>query len=105
MIPETTVTELHALKQQKADILILDVREPNEYQICQIGGKLIPIQELPNRLGELDKNKKIIVHCRSGGRSRRAVEFLQSQGFTQVSNLTGGIRAWIEQIDPTMTTY
>ena len=105
MIQETTVTELHALKQKKADILILDVREPNEYQICQIGGKLIPIQELPNRLDELDKNKKIIVHCRSGGRSRQAVEFLQSQGFTQVSNLTGGIRAWIEQIEPTMTTY
>jgi adenylyltransferase/sulfurtransferase len=87
------------------DLFVLDVREPNEYQICNLGGHLIPLNDLPRRMGELDKSKEIVVHCRSGVRSAKAVDYLQTQGFTNVHNLTGGILAWADRIDPTMAKY
>ncbi len=96
------------LKQQldaKADIFVLDVREPHEYQICNINGHLIPLNDLPKRIGELDPNKTTVVHCRSGVRSAKAVDFLRSQGFKDVRNLAGGILAWAEKIDPKMQKY
>lgn len=97
-VPEITVSEVLALRDQKADFLILDVREPAEYEAANIGGKLIPLAQLPERIGELDRNQLIVVHCRSGGRSRKAVEFLMSEGFTQVKNLKGGITAWQAEV-------
>ncbi len=84
---------------------LLDVREEDERKICSLGGLLIPIDELSRRLGELDRNREIIVYCRSGSRSAMAVEFLISRGFKNVKNLAGGILAWAMQIDPTMPTY
>lgn len=103
--PEISVQELEALKNANADFIILDVRNPDEYEICNLNGLLIPITELPQRLHELKKDQHIIVHCRSGGRSKRATDFLLSQGFTHVQNLRGGIMAWANEIDPKMKTY
>lgn len=101
-----TVEELqHLLIERPDDICILDVRRPDEYAICNINGQLIPIDELPNRLSEVDKSKHVIVHCRSGGRSAKATHLLTEAGFSRVSNLTGGIIAWIDNIDPSLTKY
>jgi adenylyltransferase/sulfurtransferase len=87
------------------NLFVLDVREPNEYQICNLGGQLIPLNDLPKRVGELDKSKEIVVHCKMGGRSAKAVDYLKQQGFTNVHNLVGGINAWAERIDPKMPKY
>ena len=102
VVHEISVTELQALRQSNHDFLLLDVREPDEYATCNLGGKLIPLKTLPANLYKLNKQQAIVVHCRSGGRSRQAAEFLVSQGFTNVSNVTGGILAWIDQIDPSL---
>lgn len=100
-----SVQELAELQKNNANFVLLDVREPHEYNICNIGGKLIPLGELPHRLSELDKNSSIIIHCRSGGRSANACMLLQEAGFKDVRNLTGGIAAWAKEIDPSMPTY
>ena len=104
-LPEISVHELALLLKAKEDILILDVRNKDEYDICNLNGYLIPITELPNRYYELNVDKKIIVHCHAGGRSKRATEFLMQQGFKQVFNLSGGITAWANEIDPQMPKY
>jgi len=87
------------------DIFVLDVREPHEYQICNIGGHLIPLSELPNRLQELDSSREIVVHCKMGGRSAKAVELLHQSGFKRATSLTGGILAWATRIDPSLPKY
>jgi adenylyltransferase/sulfurtransferase len=103
---ETTVEELKKRLDRKDDIFILDVRNPPEYAICNLpGSKLIPLPELPQRFGELDKNREMIVHCKSGMRSAKAVQFLRQQGFTKIKNLKGGILAWADKIDPNMPKY
>jgi len=84
---------------------VLDVREPHEYQICNIGGHLIPLNDLPKRVSELDSSREIVVHCKMGGRSAKAVAFLQQAGFKKVHNLAGGINAWAERVDPTVPKY
>ena len=99
------VPQMHAedLKQRldaKEEIFVLDVREPHEYQAGNIGGHLIPLNDLPRRLGELDPNKEMVVHCRSGVRSTKAVEFLRADGFSKAKNLIGGILAWAEKVEP-----
>jgi adenylyltransferase/sulfurtransferase len=98
--------ELKAQMDSGKDVFILDVREPNEYQICRIeGSTLIPLGEVAVRSAELDKNRDMVVHCKMGGRSAKAVALLQERGFTRVRNLTGGILAWIDKVDPTQTKY
>ena len=104
-IDEISVTELRTLQEKNENFLLLDVREPFEYDICNLGGKLMPLQELPLKIAELDQNQLTIIHCRSGGRSKKACEFLKTKGFTKIKNLTGGILAWREKMDPTMTKY
>lgn len=99
---------VHQLKQKLdkgEDIFILDVREPHEYEISNMGGYLIPLNELPNRINELDTSKEIVVHCQVGVRSARAVQFLKQSGFKKVKNLTGGINAWAEKIDKNIPVY
>lgn len=103
--PEITVQELEALRQAKADFLILDVRNPDEYEICNLGGLLIPLKDLPDQLDKLNREQLIIVHCHAGGRSKRATEYLLQQGFKDVRNLRGGIGAWADEIDRTMRKY
>lgn len=84
---------------------ILDVREQHEYNVCNLGGYLIPLRELPKRLHELDSKEEIVVHCQFGGRSQKAVEILYEAGFHNVKNLVGGIDAWAQKIDPIMPRY
>jgi adenylyltransferase/sulfurtransferase len=100
-----SVEELKKKLDAKADIFILDVREPHEYQICNLNGYLIPLGDLPKRISELDSSREIVAHCKMGGRSAKAVAFLKQAGFAKVHNLTGGITAWAERIDPTMPKY
>lgn len=95
-IPEISVTELAEWQKEGRDFLLLDVREPSEYAECEMGGTLIPIGELPNRLNELNPAKQTVVHCRGGGRSKRAAALLKEAGFQDVRNLTGGITAWVK---------
>jgi len=104
-LPEIQPEELKSRLDAGEDVLILDVRELHEYQICNLHGRLIPIGELPQRLGELDPNREIVAHCKLGGRSAKAVEFLRSQGFRDVKNLAGGIMRWAEKVDPSMPRY
>ncbi|HSS98298.1 MAG TPA: molybdopterin-synthase adenylyltransferase MoeB [Terriglobales bacterium] len=99
------VEELKKRMDKGDDLFILDVREPHEYQICNIGGHLIPLGDLPKRVSELDSSKEIVAHCRSGVRSAKAVDFLQQAGFKKVHNLAGGILAWADRVDPKMPKY
>jgi len=103
---ETTSVDLKKRLDAGDDVFILDVREPNEYQICRIPGSvLIPLGELPRRYAELPKDKDIVAHCKMGGRSAKAQEFLQSVGFKRVKNLRGGILDWIDKVDPSQPKY
>jgi molybdopterin/thiamine biosynthesis adenylyltransferase/rhodanese-related sulfurtransferase len=104
-VPEMLPTELKARLDKGDDIFILDVREPHEYQICNLKGKLIPLGELPRRVHELDSSREIVAHCRSGKRSAEAVDFLKKAGFRKIHNLTGGILAWSDQVDPSVPKY
>ena len=104
-IPQITAVELKKRLDNKDDIFVLDVREPHEYQIANLGAKLIPLGDLPARAGELDKDAEIIVHCKSGGRSQKASEFLAQNGFKRVWNLAGGITAWSNDVDPKVPKY
>jgi sulfur-carrier protein adenylyltransferase/sulfurtransferase len=104
-IPQMSVKELKRRIDAGEDVQLIDVREPYEYQIAQIGGTLIPQNDVPNRLGEIDRDREVVVHCRSGSRSQRIAEFLQQQGYAKVANLAGGILAWSDEIDPKVTKY
>jgi adenylyltransferase/sulfurtransferase len=108
-IPQISVKELKSRLDAKAlgtdDFLLLDVREPYEVQIAQIGGYLIPQNDVATRIGELDPAKEIVVHCRSGARSQRIAELLKQNGFNRVSNVAGGILAWSDEIDPRVQKY
>ncbi len=104
-IPEITPKELKARLDKGDDIYVLDVREPHEYQICNINGHLIPLGELPQRVHELDSSKEIVAHCKSGKRSAQAVEFLRGAGFKKIQNLKGGILAWSDEVDPSVPKY
>lgn len=105
-IPTIEVQELKVLRDKKIPHLLLDVREPSEYNHCKIAGSvLIPLGELPGRFGELPKDRAIVVHCHHGGRSAQATLFLKKQGFLDVKNLSGGIDAWSCEIDPSVPRY
>jgi adenylyltransferase/sulfurtransferase len=104
-IPQITVTELKKRIDSGEDFLLLDVREPFEYQIANIGGKLIPQNEVPQRLGEIDRDRPVVVHCKAGGRSQRIAEFLKQSGYNDVANVSGGILAWSDQVDPSVPKY
>ncbi len=104
-VPEIAPEELHAMLDRGEDVFLLDVREPHEREICRLPGSIIPIGDLPERVHELDSARHIVAYCKSGVRSARAVEFLRTAGFRRVRNLSGGIDAWAERIDPTMPRY
>ncbi|MEK6566073.1 MAG: rhodanese-like domain-containing protein [Bacteroidota bacterium] len=102
---EISVEELKQKLDSGEKPFLLDVREPVEYQIANIGGLLIPLRQVPQRVNELDANQEIIVYCHSGSRSGRAVSYLHDQGFKNVKNLVGGIEAWSRRIDPKVPRY
>ena len=104
-VPEIQPEELKQRLDAGEDIFILDVREPHEYQICNLNGYLIPLGDLPQRVHELDSSREIVAHCRSGVRSGKAVEFLRQAGFRKVKNLAGGVLAWSDRVDPKMPKY
>ena len=104
-IPQVSPKDLKKRIDAGEDLFILDVREPFEYQIANIGGVLIPQNDVAQRIGEIDRNREIVVHCKSGGRSQRIAEYLKQSGFPQVFNLAGGILAWSDEVDPKVPKY
>ena len=104
---DVTVTEARQLVLAQPDrVRLLDVREPSELEICRIpGAAAIPMGEIPDRIADLSRDQHLLVFCHHGGRSLRVAQFLCAQGFTAVSNVTGGIDAWAEQLDPQMARY
>jgi adenylyltransferase/sulfurtransferase len=105
-VPTITAIELKSKLDRKDKFILVDVREPYEYEICNIpGSKLIPLGELPARLSELDSADDIVLHCKVGGRSAKALRILQDAGFRKLSNLQGGIQAWAERVDPSIPRY
>jgi sulfur-carrier protein adenylyltransferase/sulfurtransferase len=98
-----TVTELKAMMDNQEDFQLIDVREEHEFENANLNGELIPLGEIPVRYLEISKDKKVIVQCRSGARSANAILFLeQNYGYTNLSNLEGGIIAWAQEIDDTL---
>jgi adenylyltransferase/sulfurtransferase len=105
-IPEITSQEVKKMMDEKKPFVLIDVREPHEFQICRIpGSKLIPLGEVAKRMNELNSADEIVVHCRSGQRSAKAVELLMKAGFLKIHNLKGGILAWSDQVDPSVPKY
>jgi adenylyltransferase/sulfurtransferase len=105
-VPTITVKELKEKLDKKDPFVLVDVREQYEYDICRIpGSKLIPLTELPSRMSELDSADEIVLHCKTGGRSGRALKMLREAGFSKLSNVEGGIEAWADQIDPSVPKY
>ena len=88
------------------DFQLIDVREPNEFEVAEIGGELIPLSTVPVNADKFSKEKKVVVHCRSGKRSANAIQYLEQQhGFDNLYNLAGGILAWSDEIDPSVQKY
>jgi adenylyltransferase/sulfurtransferase len=105
-VKEKSVKELKAMMDSGEDFVLIDVREPDEYEICNLGGKLIPLGEIPSRHAEIPKDKLVVMQCRSGGRSGQAVQWLEGNfGYENLYNLAGGILAWSDEIDPSVTKY
>ena len=101
-----SVTELKEMIDNGVDFQLIDVREPHEFEICNLKGELIPMNEVPDNIDKISKDKPVVIHCRSGARSGRIVQFLEQQyGFDNLYNLDGGILAWAHEIDATMPTY
>jgi sulfur-carrier protein adenylyltransferase/sulfurtransferase len=106
MVREISVTELKARRDRGECPVVVDVREAQELQLASIPDVVhLPMNEIPARLGELDRNAEIIVMCHAGGRSMRVAQFLAQQGFTNVANLRGGIAAWSDEVDATVPHY
>lgn len=103
---EVTVQELKEMMDSKADFQLIDVREPHEYDICNLNGELIPQADIPRSVDKIAKDKKVVIHCRSGARSGNMVQWLENNHkLTNLYNLKGGILAWARDIDPDMPTY
>jgi len=107
MIEEISAVDLKRRMDEGDDIQLIDVRQPEEYAVAKIpGAKLIPLGELMNRINELDPTRETVIHCKTGIRSARAVEFLTHKGFSgSLKNLKGGITAWSNEVDPTVPKY
>ena len=107
-VPEITPTELKARLDRGDRLTIIDVREPVEWDICNLeahGARLIPLQQVPQRLDEIDPAAEIVMQCRSGARSGQAAAYLRQRGYERVMNLDGGILAWSDEVDPSMPKY
>ncbi|MEO5858216.1 MAG: rhodanese-like domain-containing protein [Pyrinomonadaceae bacterium] len=107
MVEEIGAVELKKKLDDGDDFLLIDVRQPDEYAFAKIeGAKLIPLGEIIKRASELDPNKEVVLHCKMGGRSARAIEFLRAAGYAgPLKNLRGGITAWSNEVDPKVPKY
>lgn len=99
---EITAPELKKLIDDNADFELIDVREEYEFEEMNINGKLIPMGEVMNRKDEIPRDKKVVVHCKSGKRSASVISALERDGYTNLYNLRGGILAWVEEVDPNL---
>jgi adenylyltransferase/sulfurtransferase len=105
-IPQISPQELKQRLDRGDDIFLLDVREPHERDICNIGGELIPKATVAAHVAKIPRDKEVVVYCRSGGRSQAVAQELKSQhGFAQVLNLAGGMLRWSDDVDPSVTKY
>lgn len=107
-VPELTPSQVKQLIDTGEPLTLIDVREPREWNASNLGrygAQLIPLAQLPARLQEIPRDARIVVYCRTGARSDRAVRFMMAQGFDDVSNLVGGINAWAEDVDPDLMPY
>ena len=103
---EKSVSELKAMIDSGEDFQLIDVREQNEFDLCNIKGTLIPMNSIPDHIAEISKEKPVVIHCKAGGRSARIIQYLEeSHGFQNLYNLRGGILAWANEIDHSMPTY
>ncbi|GAB5523298.1 MAG: hypothetical protein Roseis2KO_11700 [Roseivirga sp.] len=103
---EISVKELAALKASGADFQLIDVREQNEVDIAEIGGELIPMNTVPDNVDKFSKDNQVVVHCRSGARSGNVIQYLeQNHGFNNLYNLAGGILAYADEVDNSLTKY
>jgi rhodanese-related sulfurtransferase len=103
---EKTVLELKQMLDAKEDFQLIDVREQYEFDICNLNAELIPMNEVPNHIDKISRDKTVVVHCRSGARSGRIIEFLEeTHGFDNLYNLKGGILAWADEVDTSMAKY
>ncbi len=104
---EISVNETNRLLTETPDeVLLIDVREPFERDICKIANaEPIPMRQIPENLGSLPKDRHLLIHCHHGGRSLRVTQYLLANGFTKVSNVAGGIQAWADEVEPAMTRY
>ena len=103
---EISVTELKALIDEGKDFQLIDVREKNEYELADIGGELIPLGTIQDNVAKFNKDKMVVVHCRSGKRSATAIDLLEKEhSFTNLYNLKGGYLAWVEEIDDSLPKY
>lgn len=100
---EISPVELRRMLDAKEQFVLIDVREPYEVETCSIGGIPLPMSQLVDRVAEIPKDVRVVIHCRSGSRSSAVIDALSSRyGYTNLINLKGGIMAWKEAIDPTM---
>lgn len=105
-VKEITVQELKDLIDKKEDIELIDVRKQEEYDFCHMNGKLIPMHEIPERHTEISQDKKVIIHCHHGGRSKKVIQWLEANfGSDNLYNLVGGIHAWSLEIDNEVPVY
>jgi rhodanese-related sulfurtransferase len=103
---EKSVLELKQMLDAKEDFQLIDVREQDEFDICNLNGELIPMNDVPDHIDKIARDKTVVVHCRSGARSGRVIDFLESNyGFDNLYNLKGGILAWADEIDTSMPKY
>jgi len=101
-----SVSELKSKIDAKEDIQIIDVRETHEVEICSIGGDHIPMADIPTRIEDINTEKLVVIHCRSGKRSANVINYLEANyGLENLYNLEGGILAWAQEIDPEMSQY
>jgi rhodanese-related sulfurtransferase len=106
MLKEITVRELKQRLDHQEDLQVVDVREEHEFELCNLGGELIPMDELPRHVSRIVKDRPVIVVCHHGFRSAQAIRFLEHRhGYTKLFNLKGGIHAWATEIDPSMAVY
>lgn len=106
MVREIGPSEFVARRERGEDLVLVDVREVWELEIASVPGIVhIPMNQVPDRLGELDPRRETVVLCRSGGRSLQVAQYLEAHGFASVANLTGGILAWGRELDPSLAPY
>lgn len=105
-LPEISVQDLKRRFAEPAPFILVDVREPSEFEICRLpDAVLIPLGQLAGRLHELDREAEIVVHCKAGSRSAKAIELLLESGFENVRHVAGGINAWSKEVDPSVPLY